>query len=92
MNAWGSRKYDFWHSILSLFGHLLGTAAIFIAFFSISWALAWILHVLDSIYPFAPETLNFVRKLETGVIYADSLFCGCVLLAGTWRFLKDILL
>jgi hypothetical protein len=90
---WNHRGGDaYWTSIRLLVGHLVGTAIIFVALFTIAWGLAALLSWFNTIHPFPPPIFAFVTKLEIGLVYADAVFCALVLLGGTWRFLKDILL
>ncbi len=68
------------------------TALIFVTLFTIAWALATLLSWFNTIHPFPLHIFAFVTRLEIGLVYADAVFCGIVLIGGTWRFLKDLLL
>jgi hypothetical protein len=82
----------YWTSIRLLIGHLVGTAVIFVTLFTLAWGLATLLSWFNTIHPFPLQIFAFVTKLEIGLVYADAVFCAIVLLGGTWRFLKEILL
>ncbi len=85
------RKRSFAESVVSLIGHLLGTAVIFVSFFGIAWGVGYLLHFLDAAHKFPEETYRFISKLELWVIYADALLCTVVLIAGAIRFVRDLL-
>lgn len=82
----------YWTSIRLLIGHLLGTAIVFVTLFAIAWGLTTLLSWFNTIHPFPLQIFAFVARLEMGLVYVDTVFCAIVLLGGTWRFLKDILL
>jgi hypothetical protein len=77
-------------SVLGLIGHLLGTAAIFTAFFSICWGVTLILHFLDEVHRFPDEILSIINVIEIYVIYADVCLCFFVLLGGAVQFCRDM--
>ena len=93
MDEWGPRKRrrTFAESVVGLLGHLLGTAIIFGAFFGIAWAVGYGLHFLDGVHKFPEETYRFISRLELWLVYADALLCTVVLIAGAWRFIRDLL-
>jgi len=84
-----SRSY--WASVIALVGHLIGTAVIFTALFSIGWAVSWILHALHEMHPFPDEIFKFVTRIEVYLVYVDATLSGIVLLAGMWRFCRDMM-
>ena len=92
MDEWlpRKRKRSFAESVVSLIGHLLGTAIIFVAFFAIAWGVGYVLHFLDGAHKFPEETYRFISKLELWLIYADAALCSIVLLAGALRFIRDL--
>lgn len=90
-NGWGeARAPSYSRSLFLLIGHLIGTALIFVAFLLLAWSISALLSYLHEVHPLPHEIFNYVTKLEAGIVYADSAFCGIVLLAGTWRFLRDL--
>lgn len=88
---WERKEVNYWKSILLLIGHLLGTALIFVTFFTLAWGLSALLAWFNTIHQFPEQIYTFVTKLEIVVVYADSIFCGIVVVAGAWRFIRDIL-
>lgn len=72
--------------MIGLIGHLLGTAVIFTAFFSICWSVTLILHFLDGVHRFPDEILSIINVIEIYLIYADVCLCFVVLLGGAVRF------
>lgn len=90
---WGEqRRVGYWWSVLSLVGHLIGTAVIFTALFTIGWLVSVTLHALHRYHPFPDEIFRFVTKIELYLVYADSVVSGIVLLAGMVRFCKQLIL
>lgn len=91
---WGERerpRVGYWRSVLSLVGHLLGTAFIFTALFTIGWLVSVALHALHRYHPFPEEIFSFVSKIELYLVYADSVLSGIVLLAGMVRFCRQLI-
>ena len=83
-------KNTYANTIVSLIGHLVGTGVIFMSFSLVVWCLAYFVHFLHTIHPFADETLAVIGKIELYSIYIDILLCGVVFIAGAIRFCKDI--
>jgi hypothetical protein len=75
--------------VISLLGHLLGTAIIFTALFTLGWLVSVVLHALHRYHPFPDEIFKFVTKIELYLVCADSLLSGVVLIAGMIRFCKQ---
>lgn len=71
-------------------GHLLGTAVIFTALFTIGWLVSGILHALHRYHPFPDEIFRFVTKIELYLVHADAVLSGIVLIAGMVRFCKQL--
>jgi hypothetical protein len=67
--------------VLLLIGHLLGTAAIFLALFTIIWLVSFALFWLDSMHKFPPDLLAIVTKVEVWGVYGDALVCILVVAA-----------
>ena len=89
---WGERERPrpgYWWSVLSLIGHLVGTAVIFIALFTLGWLVSVVLHALHRYHPFPDEIFRFVTRIELYVVYADSALSGIVLIAGMVRFCRQ---
>lgn len=85
------KRRTFSESVVGLIAHLCGTAIIFVTFFTIGWAVSYLLHWLHSIHPFPDEIFRIITKIEVVVIYADGLLCGVVLMAGALRFCKELM-
>lgn len=77
-------------SLLALFGHMIGTTAIFLALFFLAWLVEVLLYTLHKVHPFSPEVLEVVRNVELGVVYFDISLCAVVLGSGFVRFVKDL--
>lgn len=60
------------------------------AFFVLAWSISALISYLHGIHPLPDEIFRYVTKLEAGIVYADSVFCGVVLVAGMLRFLRDL--
>jgi len=75
---------------MSLVGHLIGTALIFTALFTIGWLVSVVLHALHRYHPFPDEIFKFVTKVELYLVYADSALCAVILIAGMVRFCKQV--
>ena len=80
----------YFHSVVGLPGHLLGTAIIFTAFFTLCWLVTLLLHALHAIPRFPDEILTLITTIELYVVYADVSLCLVVLFAGTYRFCKNL--
>ena len=93
MSAWerSERKTSFAWSVLLLIDHLLGTAVIFVTFFTVAWLVWCGLSWLNSLYPFPDETFRFVTRMDGVLRYADAVGSGIVFCAGMWRFGKDVM-
>lgn len=89
---WGERerRVGYWWSVISLVGHLVGTAFIFTALFSIGWLVSVVLHALHRYHPFPDEIFKFVTRMELYLVYADSALSAVVLIAGMVRFCKQV--
>jgi hypothetical protein len=91
---WGTRarpRAGYWWSVLSLVGHLFGTAIIFTALFTIGWLISVVLHALHRYHPFPAEMFEFATEIELYLVYADSVACGIALLMGMVRFCKQVM-
>jgi len=86
----GPTRYGYWYSVSRLIGHLFGTVVIFGTFFTFGWLLSVLLHYLDTLHKFPPEILAIITRIEVGLIYADALLCVIMLMAGTFRFCRDL--
>lgn len=86
-----SRSSVFWRSILLLLGHLLATAAVFVALFTLGWLVSCAFNYLNSIHKFPSTILILLTHLEVGLVYIDAGLSGAVLLAGIFRFIRDVL-
>ena len=84
------RRVGYWWSVMSLVGHLIGTALIFTALFSVGWLVSVVLHTLHRHHPFPEEIFRFVTKIELYLVYADAVLSAVVLIAGMVRFCKQV--
>ncbi len=89
---WGERerRVGYWWSVMSLVGHLIGTAVIFTALFSVGWLVSVVLHALHQQHPFPDEIFRFVTKIELYLVYADAALSAVVLIAGMVHFCKKV--
>jgi hypothetical protein len=90
MNSWGRTRGTFWRSIFQLIGHLGGTALVFVALFSLGWAVSCSFNYLNSIHKFPDEIFELVTRLEVGLVYIDAAVSGVVLTAGIVRFVVEV--
>ena len=89
MSASESHRSDV-KSIGLLVGHLMGSAVIFTAFFTMQW-LTWLgFDWLDRMHPL-PNTLRLlVAKLEVVILYADATVTGIVIVTAMYRFCRRV--
>ena len=73
-----------------LVGHLAGTAVIFLAFLGLIWVVSLALKAMHAHSPFAPEVYAFILKAELTVVYIDAIVCVVIILAGIYRFAKEV--
>ena len=91
-SGWGDEKREpYWKSLLHLIGHLIGTALIFVTFFTLAWSLSALVGYLHGIHALPDTIFWLVSRIEVVIVYADAALCGTVLLACTWRFLRGLL-
>lgn len=90
-SRWGNGRPPYWKSMLLLVGHLIGTAIIFVTFFTIAWSLSALVGYLHGIHALPDAIFAFVTRIEVVIVYADAALCGTVLVACSWRFLRDLL-
>lgn len=86
----GGRRRTFAESVVGLVFHLLGAGVIFASFFTIAWSVSWFLHWLHAIHPFPAEIFLLVTRVEVWFIYADATLCAIVLIAGAFRFCREV--
>lgn len=89
-NRYGRRRDSYWHSIVKLLAHLLGTAIMFVAILLVSWGLSFLVHKLHTAHPFPDEIYNFVTKIELWLVYIDVVISGIVLVFGAYKFLLEL--
>ena len=90
-NDFGQRKqHSYPESVVMLIFHIIGTAVIFLSLASVTWLLGVALHWLHTLHPFSEPILKFFMGVELALLYVDAAVSGFVLLAGTWRFCKEI--
>lgn len=75
---------------LELASHLALTSLLFLLFVVGVWAATWTLHALHSTYPFPDVLLQFLDKLEIGVVYADGALICATVLSGMWLYVLKI--
>jgi hypothetical protein len=85
------RRKTYAASVVSLIGHLLGTAVIFVSFFAIGWGASYLLYFLHRVHPFPDEILFFITKFELYLVYADSVLCTFMILGGAYRFATEFI-
>jgi hypothetical protein len=83
-------KHSYAQSVVMLIFHILGTAVIFLSLASVTWLLGVALEWLNTLHPFQEPILKFFTGVELALLYIDAAVSGFVLLAGTWRFIKEI--
>jgi hypothetical protein len=84
------KRHGYAESVVKLVFHIAGTAVIFLSLASVTWLLGVALNWLNTIRPFAEPILRFFTGIELALLYVDAGVSGFVLLAGTWRFCKEI--
>lgn len=84
------KQHSYSQSVVMLVFHILGTAVIFLSLASVTWMLGVALHWLHTLHPFSEPILKFFMGVELALLYVDAAVSGFVLLAGTWRFCKEI--
>jgi len=83
-------KIKFYRAVINLIGHLAGTGVLFLSFYLIGWCISYVIHWLDAIHKLSPEISALIIELELYLAYADAVLCAIVLLAGAWRFVRDL--
>ncbi len=73
-----------------LIGHLLGSAVLFLVLFFFGWLISWALHWMHGIHPFPEKIFAVIGEMELWLLYFDAILCGFVVLAGAYRFVKDL--
>lgn len=87
----GQRKqHSYPESVVMLIFHILGTAVIFLSLASVAWLINVALSSLNALHPFSEPILRFFTGVELALLYVDAAVSAFVLLAGTWRFCKEI--
>lgn len=84
------RKHSYAQSVVMLIFHIIGTAIIFLSLASVTWLLGVALQWLNTLHPFQEPILKFFTGVELALLYIDAAVSGFVLLAGTWKFIKEI--
>ncbi|MFT3790796.1 MAG: hypothetical protein QM741_06910 [Rudaea sp.] len=75
---------------MTLIGHFLWAALLFLAFFLIEWSIFAIVGWLNSIRPMPDDVMAFMHAFETWFMYADAFLSSMVLLAGVIGFLSEL--
>jgi sterol desaturase/sphingolipid hydroxylase (fatty acid hydroxylase superfamily) len=86
----GRKKISFFDSVVSLIGHLLGSAILFLSFYAIGWIISFVVHWLNLIHKVPSDIAIFTAKIELWIVYADAVLCFFVILAGAYRFIRDL--
>ena len=86
----GRKKISFFDSVVSLIGHLLGSAILFLSFYAIGWIISFVVHWLNLIHKVPPDIAIFTAKIELWIVYADAVLCFFVISAGAYRFIRDL--
>lgn len=80
----------FFMAVAHLVGHVFGGAVLFLAVACVSWGLGYSVEYLNSIHPFPPTVLKLLHNFEIGLLWADVLLSGSVILYGVWHFLRQL--
>jgi hypothetical protein len=81
---------SFTRAVLLLVGHMVGTAALCACLFFVAWCLGLFLQSLHSIHPLPSAVLRAAEYIEVFALYFDGVLCLVLLIAGAWRFVKEI--
>lgn len=84
------KKHSYFESVVMLIFHIIGTAIIFLSLALVTWLLGVALQWLNTLHPFAEPILRFFTGVELALLYIDAAVSGFVLVAGTWKFIKEI--
>jgi hypothetical protein len=90
MTALARKRISFGEGVLRLMGHLVGSAVVFFTILLVEWSLGFGFHFLSSIYPFDPDVVWFIHKIQMCILVFDFVLSGLVLLAGAIRFTRDV--
>lgn len=84
-------KRTYLQTVVSLIGHLIGTAVIFITFLVVGWLISLAFHALNEIHRMPDRVNEVFTTLEVWWLYADAILCAFVLVAGMTRFAREVL-
>lgn len=85
------KRRTFGESLIALLMHLVGTAVVFVALFTLIWLAAWFLAWLQGIRPLSEDVMRPIHYFEMGALYLDEGVCAIMLLAGARRFCRELL-
>lgn len=88
--ARNARQQGFFTAVLHLVGHVMGGAVLFLAVACVSWGLGYAVEHLHRIHPFPATVLKLLHNFEIGLLWADVLLSGSVILYGVWHFLRQL--
>lgn len=83
-------RISFGRAVVNLIGHLVGSGVLFISFFAIGWGISFAIHWFDGIHKLPDEMSSFIAQFELWIAYVDAALCAIVVLAGAYRFVKDL--
>jgi len=86
----GGRKVTYWQAVRNLIGHLIGTAALFIAFLILGWGISYAAHWLNSIHPMPENILEVVHLFELIITWLDAGVCTILVITGATSFIKEL--
>ena len=89
-NIFGGKKISFFDSVINLIGHLIGSAILFLCFYAIGWMISLAVHWLDTYHSMPKDIADFTSKFELWLVYGDAALCLIVIVAGAFRFIKDL--
>jgi hypothetical protein len=84
------RKVTYWQAVRNLIGHLIGTAALFIAFLTLGWGISFAAHWLNTIHPMPENILQIVNYFELSITWIDAGVCTILVIFGASSFIRDL--
>jgi len=84
------RKVTYWQAVRNLIGHLIGTAALFIAFLLLGWGISYVANYLNSIHPMPENILEIVHMFELTITWIDAVVCIILVVTGAASFIKEL--
>jgi hypothetical protein len=76
---------------VALLSHLAGTAVVFVALFTLIWLTSWFFAWLQTKHPLPPDVAAPIHQFEVGSLYLDEAVCAIMLVAGAFRFCRELI-